>query len=312
MSISARSSAPGGLHGAAVRFLAMLPAPVGALGLRVTNRLARTTGRRHVCRTYFGARMYCRPPDLIQTMIMHFGVWEPNVSAVIEGLLGPGDVFLDLGANVGYDALLGARCVGPAGSVVAVEASPATFAALQENLALNAAGNVRPVNAAVSDRAGRVRLYSPTRTNSGRVTTLEARGGTSTEEIDARTLDEILSDEEAARLRLVKIDIEGAEVPVLRHILARIDRFSPLLAIVAEITPEDDPAGWADAFEGLRAAGFRAFAIDNGYGYGWYLKWRRPSPLVPLDAVPGGLADVLFTREDPPPLAARTTAADRA
>jgi hypothetical protein len=57
-------------------------------------------------KTYFGATMVCDPKDFVQHTVLHFGVWEPNTSAVIERLLTPGDVCVDVGANVGYDTLL--------------------------------------------------------------------------------------------------------------------------------------------------------------------------------------------------------------
>lgn len=78
------------------------------------------------------------------------------MSRVIEQNLAPGDVFVDIGANIGYDTLLAASRVGAQGTVISIEASPRTFALLQRDIAANPfAANVRAVNAAVSDRPAR-------------------------------------------------------------------------------------------------------------------------------------------------------------
>ncbi|NQW50844.1 MAG: FkbM family methyltransferase [Rhodospirillales bacterium] len=130
-------------------------------------------------------------------MILHFGVWEPDVSRAIEQNLAPGDVFVDIGANIGYDTLL---------------ASPRTFALLQRNLEANASSSsVRPANAAVSDRPGTLDLYEVNPGNIGAATTLASRGGTLMASVEALPLEQILTPDELSRLRLIKMDVEGAD-----------------------------------------------------------------------------------------------------
>ncbi len=274
-----------------------LPLPAARLAFRAYNKFMRTLGPEHVAATYFGARIHCNPSDLIQRMVLYFGVWEPDVSRVIQQNLQGGDVFVDIGANIGYDTLLASTRVGTAGRVVAIEASPRTFALLQRNLALNpAATNVRAVNVAVSDRPGRLDLYEQDEGNIGAATTLASRGGSLMASVDALPLDEILTAEEVQKLRLVKMDVEGAEPPILRHLLDRLASYPPTMDIVVEASPEDDPAAWRDVFERLRAAGFSAWAIENDYELEWYLRWRRPAALQRVDALPERQQDLLFTR----------------
>jgi FkbM family methyltransferase len=274
-----------------------LPLPAARLAFRAYNKFMRRLGPEHVAATYFGARMHCNPRDLIQRMVLYFGVWEPDVSRVIQQNLQGGDVFVDIGANIGYDTLLASTRVGTAGRVVAIEASPRTFALLQRNLALNpAATNVRAVNVAVSDRPGRLDLYEQDEGNIGAATTLASRGGSLMASVDALPLDEILTAEEVQKLRLVKMDVEGAEPPILRHLLDRLASYPPTMDIVVEASPEDDPAAWRDVFERLRAAGFSAWAIENDYELEWYLRWRRPAALQRVDALPERQQDLLFTR----------------
>ena len=117
------------LHKIIVGTIRRLPLPAARFAFRAYNKALRILRPEHLATTYFGARIYCDPRDLIQRMILHFGVWEPDVSRVIEQSLAPGDVFVDIGANIGYDTLLASSCVGPTGRVVSIEASPRSCSA---------------------------------------------------------------------------------------------------------------------------------------------------------------------------------------
>lgn len=285
------------LHRAIVGTIQRLPLDAARFAFRGYNKVLRVLGPEHVATTFFGARLHCNPNDLIQRMILHFGVWEPDVSRVIEQNLKSGDVFVDIGANIGYDTLLASARVGRAGQVVAIEASPRTFELLQRNLALNAASvNVRAVNAAVSDKPGTLALYEINEGNIGAATTLASRGGTLTASVEALPLDQILTADEIQRLRLIKMDVEGAEPPILRHILNQLSMYPPTMDIVVEASPQDDFPAWCDVFDQLRAAGFSAWAIDNDYELDWYLRWRHPTALHRVETMPAHQQDLLFTR----------------
>lgn len=284
-------------HRAVVGTIKRLPSGAAHFAFRGYNKMLRLLGPEHVATTFFGAKLHCNPNDLIQRMILHFGVWEPDVSRVIEQNLKSGDVFVDIGANIGYDTLLASARVGRAGQVVAIEASPRTFALLQNNLALNPASvNVRAINAAVSDRPGTLDLYEINEGNIGAATTLASRGGTLMASVEARPLDQILTADEIQRLRLIKMDVEGAEPPILQHILSQLALYPPTMDIVVEASPQDDSVAWRDVFERLRAAGFSAWAIDNSYELDWYLRWRHPAALHRIETMPAHQQDLLFTR----------------
>lgn len=285
------------LHRTIVGTIKRLPLPAARFAFRAYNKALRTLKPEHLATTYFGASLYCNPLDLIQRMILHFGVWEPDVSRVIEQNLAPGDVFADIGANIGYDTLLAASRVGPQGAVVSIEASPRTFTLLQRNIAANPfAANVRAVNAAVSDRPGTLELYEVNAANIGAATTLASRGGMLMASVEALPLERILTPDELSRLRLIKMDVEGAEPPILRHLLEHLPAYPATMDIVVEATPDDDPVAWRDVFDRMRAAGFTAWAIDNDYELEWYLRWRRPAALQRVDTVPTRQQDLLFTR----------------
>jgi len=87
-------------HEAIVAIVRSLPLPLGVLALRGYNRSLRSFRREYVGTTYFGGHIYRALHDMIQSYIFHLGVWEPDISHVIQDNLSPGDVFVDIGANV--------------------------------------------------------------------------------------------------------------------------------------------------------------------------------------------------------------------
>jgi FkbM family methyltransferase len=267
--------------------------------LRVYNVLLRLIGGPYRAKTYFGSTMLCDPRDLVQHIILHFGVWEPNTSAVVERILSPGDVCVDIGANVGYDTLLASKLVGPQGTVIAIEASPKIFDLLSRNIRENrGTGNIRLVQKAVSDGPGVSNLYSGPPGNRGRTTTLHTKGFTLETTVEALALDQILTTAERSRLRLIKLDIEGAEAPVLRRLLDTLDLYPDLLHLIVEVSPSEE---WYDIFQRVRAAGFAAYLIENSYSREWYIKRRHQlTPLLPIDNVPRAQSDILFTRRPVP------------
>jgi FkbM family methyltransferase len=270
---------------------------ISPLLFRAYNHILRRRHQEYRARTYFGATFRCDLDDMIARMILYFGVWEPNNSALVDSILQPGDLFVDVGANIGYYTLLASSRVGPSGKVVAIEASPAIFAQLRENTLANGTTNTRLLNVAVSDSRRELLLYGGTRWNRGSTSAVVHEPDQIPEaKVAAVPIDELLLPEELQRVALIKIDIEGGELPVLERILATLDRYPKNLKLLVELAPQVSGARLRAAFDDLRAAGFEAFAIENEYDTHWYLDWRKPCALRHIDKLPGHQADVLMVR----------------
>jgi len=260
--------------------------------------LARLSQRR-IATICTGDRLHVDLRDFIGSRLFHFGVWEPNVTAVVLDSLRPGDVFCDVGANIGYYTVLASRLVGPSGIVVAVEPSPTALRRLRDNIALNGLTNVRVVPAAVTASRGRVALYTPMVGNAGTASTVSRPGQSAQAEVAALPLTEILTPDELARLRLVKIDIEGGEGPVLANILDELAAFPPGAEFLAELAVEATSPGAADAselVERFNAAGFQTRAVANAYELRAYLAFTKPEALQALKLPMTEQTDVLFSR----------------
>jgi FkbM family methyltransferase len=253
-------------------------------------------------RTRFGARMRLRFPDTIQTYIYFFGVWEPAITAYLEATLAPGDTVIDIGANVGYDTLLAAHCVGPGGRVFAIEASPRMFGLLRENLALNDATCIEAFNVAACAEAGDVAVFLHDDSNLGGTTIVPAvaakRGAALEAIVRGRPLVDIVPEEAILSARIIKIDVEGAECPVVRGFQALLPRLSHRTELLIEVTAEglhDHGSSVEEFFGVFRSAGFTPFAIDNRYSIDMYLE-HASARLEPLEGYGFEQLDIVFRR----------------
>lgn len=269
---------------------------------RIYNRVARLSGDTKIGSLYFGGRVECDLRDIIGQYIFHFGVWEPHVSALVVSRLKPGDVFCDIGANIGYYSVLAGVRVGDQGSVIAIEPSPGIFEQLRRNVDLAAVRSVRLVKSAVGADEGTVTLYPGPAPNRGLTTIVPNRATAGEQRVEMHTLDAILTAEERRRLRLVKIDVEGAERPILKSLLATLDRYSQQLEVVAEVAPTRAlDEGWTvgQVVDEFAQHGFRAFAVPNSYSLESYLDLRAPLAPAPVDREPTRQQDIFFSRGRP-------------
>src|SRR4051794_8745326 len=107
---------------------------------RAMNWLARRPAAPFVARlpgSARGLRFECDLRNVLAREVFFTGRYEPQETALVPRLLGPGGTFVDVGAHWGYFSLLAAGRIGPAGRIVAVEADPRIHRILARNLALN-------------------------------------------------------------------------------------------------------------------------------------------------------------------------------
>jgi FkbM family methyltransferase len=260
------------------------------------NRWVLRWGALRVARTNFGSLIKGDINDHIMKRIFYFGVWEPNNSRAIERLLRTGDVFVDVGANIGYDSLLASQLVGSSGTVVAIEPSPPIFHQLETNIALNSASNIRPVQLAASSREGELILYGGDAGNQGRTSSLQRVGLVEQGKVKMLPLDAILSDVERKNARLIKIDIEGGECEVLKRLADTLQLYPSEFHILVELSPEDGGDELSAVFDRLIAHGFSAFVLENSYDLNWYLYWCGYKEPIRVDRLPKEQCDVLFSR----------------
>jgi FkbM family methyltransferase len=152
--------------------------------------------------------------DLIQRQ-MFLGTFEPNESALVSQALRPGMTFVDVGANVGHYTLLAAAAVGDAGHVFAFEPGPYAYARLRSTVEKNKISQVMVLPIGLSDVAGTVPLFIGRKVGNYTPTMIANEGGDPVDVV-VRTLDECLDEFGVDRVDVLKIDVEGYELRVLK------------------------------------------------------------------------------------------------
>lgn len=157
------------------------------------------------------------PLDHVQGYGLVRGVLEPAVQEALRRHVESGAVVYDVGANLGFFSIFSARLAGPEGSVEAFEPVPNSAAAIRANAALNGMSAIRVHETAVSDQPGRMRLWLPPECSQAHLVDRGVRQDTARViEVPLVSLDDEIA---AGRLpvpSVVKIDVEGSELAVLR------------------------------------------------------------------------------------------------
>jgi FkbM family methyltransferase len=178
----------------------------------------------------------------IDLSIYLLGAYEPRPLRSYTPLIGPGDVVLDIGANIGAHTLHFARLVGPTGQVHAFEPTDYAVAKLRRNLALNPELTLRV-------RVEQCFLGAESGAQAPAAVPASWPVGTWQDDLhwghlgrnktlgNARVMkaDDYCAAVGLSRLRLVKIDVDGHEYDVLRGLRNTLRRFHPYVLI--EIAP---------------------------------------------------------------------------
>jgi FkbM family methyltransferase len=133
----------------------------------------------------------------------------------LETILSEGQTFVDAGANLGIYTLVACRIVGQSGRVIAFEPSLQSFPILKENIQLNGFTNVQAFRIALSDKTGEAVLYhgdDPGKNSLGH----DPCGDPEGETVTTLSLEEALQQASIERVDVIKMDVEGAELLVLR------------------------------------------------------------------------------------------------
>jgi FkbM family methyltransferase len=198
------------------------------------------------------------------------GWFENEEWRFVERFLQPGMTVLDIGAHHGYYTLLASRKAGPRGKVIAFEPSPRERRRLHLHIRLNGCRNVETEDCALGETEGTAQLYLVLGTDSGCNSLRKPAVTEQTELIPVRIerLDRVLQERGIGKVDFIKLDVEGAELSVLKGATELLHR-RPRPVMVVEVqdirtTPWGYPArGIVRYLSDLDYRWFQVFPGEN-------------------------------------------------
>lgn len=157
------------------------------------------------------------------------GGFEKEVAEIIYNRLKPGDVFVDIGANMGFFSLLASKMVGPSGHIYAFEPSPETSRIFANNVKINGLKNIDARQFALSQSSGKVRFYEGPERNKGLSSFRKVEDASSCYYVETHAFDQL--DLKKEKIKIVKIDVEGAEELVLDGMVEFLTGYHPDLVL---------------------------------------------------------------------------------
>ena len=189
--------------------------------------------------------------------------YEIKNTGLFKDIVKKGMVVVDVGAHIGYYAILASKLVGKSGEVWAFEPEPENLIDLETNIKLNMCSNVRTVGKAVSDKIGNAKLYI-TKGASGECGLIEiGQKPRITIDVATLTLDSIVGD---VLVDVIKIDVEGGEMKVLLGAEKIIGMNQRIKIFIELFKPAMEGAGYScmDYWNKLKQYGFEyIYMIDE-------------------------------------------------
>nr|NQU93215.1 FkbM family methyltransferase [Bacteroidota bacterium] len=170
--------------------------------------------------------------DQITEQFLQFSAHQRNDLAMIKSVIKPGDNIMDIGAHIGSFSIPFAQFASEKGRVFAFEANPATFELLKKNIALNhLEEQILPFFGVVAEKKGAFILIEPEANHTG-MHYYKPLQGDGVSDLSALIIDDWY--EEFALetpIHFIKIDVEGAEIEVLRSCKNLIEKYKPALYV---------------------------------------------------------------------------------
>jgi len=157
--------------------------------------------------------------DSILSREIFYERFEEEEITFLKRILKPGDSFIDIGANIGLFSLIASPIIGEKGEIISFEPCSPTLHRFEENISLNNFKNIITNKQAISNKNGKATLQIASDGYDAWNSIAEPAKGEvfETEEIDTITFDDYISNSQIdiSKIALVKIDVEGWEMPVL-------------------------------------------------------------------------------------------------
>ena len=208
-----------------------------------------------------------------QVKKMYAGSYQPIITETLKKYLKNGDTFIDMGANIGYFSMVAASLVGKTGQVHSFEPVPKYFLKLNNFAENNKQYNIVANQFALGDKEQLGKIYIEGESNIGSNTFIPAllgnKGNNIIAEVPIRRFDRYVEERGLKNIKLIKIDVEGFEFPVLKGMegyFLECSKNGSCPAIICEIAPavyETAGHGPKDIFNYMKNFSYYPFEIIN-------------------------------------------------
>ena len=205
-------------------------------------------------------KLVVNPRNESHRMITFCGTYDPIDSSIVKELLDPGDVVIDVGANLGWYTTIIGKIVAPHGTIVGIEPNPIVFTLLQKNVLMNELKNTILLNIAVGGRTGKGFIYlfeGEPDTHAS----IKPLGRTKFKRISIQvsTIDSIVKELELYP-DFVKIDVEGAEMELLDGATHLLSEIRPIIMLEVHFgTARDSGHSPLDVMRRIKTFGYVFF-----------------------------------------------------
>lgn len=212
-----------------------------------------------------GSKLKIFPPrsNLVGRALYQSGVWEPEVTGALRALIKLGDTVFDIGGDAGYYTVIFAKLTGSSGKVVVFEPIPKAQERIMENVRLNGFTNVEMVDLALGSNPGSFVLERPFQDS--RINLNKREPGPEDILVKVVRFDALAAERSLPKADLIKIDVEGAELEILKGMEDYVSANHPTFVI--ELHPTLLPQFGAtveDVIQWLKTRGYTLTALDAG------------------------------------------------
>jgi len=262
----------------------------GNINWLILHLIYKLTGKKYSIKKIFNYKMILDITDLgLSKQLIKYKEREMDHKVLLDMIIQPGDHILDIGANIGYYALMESKMIGSLGKVLAVEPSPSNILLLKKNLSLNSITNVDVVQGAISDIDEVKEFYL---SNESNLNTFH-NYGTITKHLSGdvinvhtyNALSLFKSNGFLERIDLIRMDVEGHEVSVLSGLLEAIinNEIAPKIIFETHLSRYNSENDMVSVLESLFSAGYKTKYAASSWEKGSEIIEQRG--YVPLETV---------------------------
>lgn len=184
---------------------------------------------RDLYKTIYDDYFWLDKNSYIDQCIIKDGLFEEDLTHVVNKIIKRGDTVIDVGANIGYYSVIFSKLVGEGGNVISFEPTNHYMNVLKMNLEANNVSNVKIIKAGLSDKNQNLEIHiegsTATFHNPKNITPATK------EIVQLTTLDEFIENHPLKKIDFIKVDIDGHEPIFLKGAWKTLEKYNPIIIL---------------------------------------------------------------------------------